>query len=364
MPSATLATGLKRNSIDRAESDVNIQKANSLSDSFEKASLHILQAPTLFQHKVTEFHDHDPSAPKLPADISNDVAAQVSFLRKLKFHYLEQNAKDKYIKTIVNDDAPIITVDDNEVLRRKNESKKARLKVAKDRLAEQHLDIKTIAPQVEKSYTKARDLVTEAQTLVQQILDTSLSLSRLRAAHPHPRVTISSANATLDAQTEIMASLDTQLSDINSQVEHVKLSVQESAREVERLRVDRSESEKEILRHKAEEEDGRVLGLYDWYTASLSLHRSLASLQAMQCVAENELELTYMMTPLSNPLSNLTVTITLLFLPNTQELAEVHLSGPDPVPNIDIQDVVGSHVQANDVPGLVRSLLARLRATL
>ncbi len=77
MPSATLGTGMKRNSIDRAESDVNIQKANSLSDSFEKASLHILQAPTLFQHKVTEFHDHDPSAPKFPADISNDVAAQV-----------------------------------------------------------------------------------------------------------------------------------------------------------------------------------------------------------------------------------------------------------------------------------------------
>ena len=60
-----------------------------------------------------------------------------SFLRKLKFQYLEQNAKDKYIKTVVSDidDAPLITASTNEELRAKNELKKDKLKVAKGKLA-------------------------------------------------------------------------------------------------------------------------------------------------------------------------------------------------------------------------------------
>ena len=75
-----------------------------------------------------------------------------SFLRKLKFQYLEQNAKDKYIKTVVSDidDAPLITASTNEELRAKNELKKDKLQVAKGKLAQKYHDIRTFAPLVEQ----------------------------------------------------------------------------------------------------------------------------------------------------------------------------------------------------------------------
>lgn len=72
-----------------------------------------------------------------------------SFLRKLKFQFFEQHAKDKYIKIIVNDDAPLITVDDNEELKASNDKKKAALKAAKARLAERHADVRSFSPLVE-----------------------------------------------------------------------------------------------------------------------------------------------------------------------------------------------------------------------
>lgn len=72
-------------------------------------------------------------------------------MRKLKFNYLEQSAKDKYIKTIVDDEAEIITVDDNEALRRGNEEKKARLKEAKDSLAMRNDQVHELALDVEQS---------------------------------------------------------------------------------------------------------------------------------------------------------------------------------------------------------------------
>ncbi len=75
-----------------------------------------------------------------------------TFLRKLKFQHLEQNAKDKYVKTIVSDidDAPMVTDDDNHELKAKNEEKKARLREAKARLSETQGNIKTLAPLVEE----------------------------------------------------------------------------------------------------------------------------------------------------------------------------------------------------------------------
>lgn len=78
-----------------------------------------------------------------------------SFLRKLKFQYLEQNAKDKYVKSIVSDidDAPIVTAEDNKELAAVNEEKKAKLKLAKQGLAEVQQNIRTLAPMVEQGCT-------------------------------------------------------------------------------------------------------------------------------------------------------------------------------------------------------------------
>ena len=72
-----------------------------------------------------------------------------SFMRRLKFQYLENNAKDKYVKTIVNDEAPMITADTNADLQAANSLKKEKLKSAKTRLAERHGDIRNLAPLVE-----------------------------------------------------------------------------------------------------------------------------------------------------------------------------------------------------------------------
>ena len=68
----------------------------------------------------------------------------------MKFQYLEQKAKDQYIKTIVSDDAPSITAADNEEQRQENEKKKQELKEVKEALAEMHSNTRSLAPLVEQ----------------------------------------------------------------------------------------------------------------------------------------------------------------------------------------------------------------------
>ncbi|RPD64118.1 hypothetical protein L227DRAFT_571695 [Lentinus tigrinus ALCF2SS1-6] len=292
-----------------------------------------------------------------PAIVAAEVASQISFLRNLKFQYLEQKAKDQYVKTIVSDEAPNINADDNELLRIDNEKKKEILSAAKARLAEKYSDVRTLAPLVEQDYNKARTLSQEAAALASKILDARLTLTRLRQAHPHPRLTIPAANAQLDSQIVEMQQLDDELQQVNTQVDTVKERVKAGAVEVERLRVERAELEKQVNAGQKEVQDGRVVGLYDWYTVALSLHRTMLDLETAHSESENELHLTYAVTPVGST-ERRQIFIKLLFLPNSRMLGEVQVEGLSE----DVEDVVGAHLQANDVPGLIAAVLARARA--
>ena len=78
------------------------------------------------------------------------------------------------------------------------------------------------------------------------------------------------------------------------------------------------------------------------------------SLDKFETPSENELQLTY-----SLPKSR-KATIALVFLPNTRQIAEARLFDSDI--DIDIQELVGVHSACNDVAGLLRDILASLRA--
>lgn len=114
-------------------------------------------------------------------------------------------------------------------------------------------------------YKKAQALTLQASTLSQRILDARLSLTRLRQAHPHPRLTITTANQQLDGQVEEMQTLDIELADVNEKIAAVRERIKVGMGKVEKLRVVRAEMEKAVEIGAGERvEDERVVGLYDW----------------------------------------------------------------------------------------------------
>lgn len=62
-----------------------------------------------------------------------------------------------------------------------------------------------------------------------------------------------------------MQNMEAEMQAVGEAISLVKEKVKDTALEVERLRIERAEAEKEVKRCKAEEEDERVVGLYDWY---------------------------------------------------------------------------------------------------
>ncbi|KAF8961766.1 hypothetical protein BDZ97DRAFT_1827956 [Flammula alnicola] len=326
-----------RLSLEHIEHGKNVEVAKALQARFENANLQLVnKVSELNAYRMDEDNgsDDEEIKPKDPAIIASEVTDQIAYLRKLKFQYLEQNAKDKYVKSIVSDidDAPIVTAEENKELSQVNEEKKEKLKVAKERLAEVQKNIRLLGPMVEEDYQRVKQATDRAAFLSQKIIDTRTALMLLRQTHPQPRLTIPLAEQKLQDQVEEMQTL-------NDQVQA------SGAVEAENLRIEAAEAEKSVKSAQVDEDDSRLVPLYDWYTASLALHRSISNLEESHSASENELRLVYKidMPPPSSPHR---ITIALIFAPDTRKLAAVQASGLDEL-GVEVGDVIDAHVQVN-----------------
>ncbi|KAG6902153.1 hypothetical protein C0995_003627 [Termitomyces sp. Mi166 len=361
-----MSTQRRSSSFGTPQQEQLLKSAEALKSTLEKANLQLLR-------NVNDFHSWklDPESDDTqelegvrdPTIVSADVAAQISFLRKLKFQYLEQNAKDRYVKSIVSDidDAPIVTAEDNKQLLASNAEKKERLKVAKSSLAEMQEDIRALAPLVENDYKKVKDTTAEASALAQKILDARLVLTRLRKTHPHPRLTIPLADQKLVDQVEEMQALNDELEAMNAQVQAVREQVKRGVLDLEALRAERAEVEKAVKMARVEEDDARLVPLYSWYTASTKLHRSMVDLQESKAVSENELRYTYGIDSLVEGEPPHRITITLIFAPDTGKLAAVQTEGLEEL-GVDVGDLIEAHIQVDDVQGVIAAILGRARS--
>ncbi|KAG5642694.1 hypothetical protein DXG03_002322 [Asterophora parasitica] len=347
------------------EQEKLLKAAESLKAQSDSANLQLLRNVSDFKSwklKANEngADDTDDLDPKDPAIVAADVAAQISFLRKLKFQYLEQNAKDRYVKSIVSDidDAPIVTADDNKTLLASNAAKKEKLKVTKSALAEMQHDIRTLSPLVEKDYRKVHDMTSHAAQQAQKIIDTRLALARLRKTHPHPRLTIPLADQKLIDQVTQMQELSDELNALSESAQAIKDQVKKDALELEARRAERAEVERAVKATRVDEDDGKLVPLYEWYTASVSLHRSINDLHKSYAASENELQLTYNIE--AGQATPHHVTITLIFAPDTRQLAAVQTTGLEEL-GVELGDLIDAHVQVNDVQGVVAAILSRAR---
>jgi chromosome segregation ATPase len=115
-------------------------------------------------------------------------------------------------------------------------------------------------------YNKAQTLTTKATTLSKKIVDARLALTRLRQTHPHPRITIPIATATLEEQIVAMQTHEGELQELNKQLSGAKEKLRGAKGEMERLRTQRAEVEKEaaVGTGGLGDDESRLIPLYDW----------------------------------------------------------------------------------------------------
>ena len=192
------------------------------------------------------------------------------------------------------DDAPIVTADENKELLLLNEAKKEKLKVSKENLSKEQQSMRLLAPLVEQGaclcyitktisnsirirldYLKMKQVSDRAASLAQKITDARTSLMLLRQRHPQPRLTIPLAENKLADQVTEMQTLNDEVQAIKQQNKAEKERVKSLALEAENIRTEATEAQKAVNMLHLEEDDSRLLPLYDWLVFRyLSSHRT------------------------------------------------------------------------------------------
>ena len=114
-----------------------------------------------------------------------------------------------------------------------------------------------------------------AASLAQKTTDARTSLMLLRQRHPQPRLTIPLAEKKLSDQVTEMQTLNDEVQAIKQQTKAEKDRVKSLALEVENIRTEATEAQKAVNMLHLEEDDSRLLPLYDWLVScQLSSHRT------------------------------------------------------------------------------------------
>ena len=103
-----------------------------------------------------------------------------------------------------------------------------------------------------------------AASLAQKTTDARTSLMLLRQRHPQPRLTIPLAEKKLSDQVTEMQTLNDEVQAIKQQTKAEKERVKALALEVENIRTEATEAQKAVNKLHLEEDDSRLLPLYDW----------------------------------------------------------------------------------------------------
>ncbi|WVQ78048.1 hypothetical protein IAT38_000129 [Cryptococcus sp. DSM 104549] len=294
----------------------------------------------------------DPNNPVL---VREEMISQKEYFRRLKFTYLEQDAKRHFLASITGAEPQVVQPGENEEREAINAEKKAALKAAKAEIEEMRTATVKLAEDSTQKHKEMSHHLAEAQALQKQIRDMELELARIKATHPpENRMTIKQANETLDAQIDEIQELTDALGSTQTETDQTREEVAGLAKEVQRLSRDREREEARAreVREGREAGDTKVDDICRWLTSSMSFYRSLLGIHSVKAASDNELHLEY-------DVPQGPVTLALVFDPLTKRLADASLIGSD----MDITEAVGiASGGSNDVPGLIADVLVRLRA--
>ncbi|WVF72244.1 hypothetical protein IAT40_007056 [Kwoniella sp. CBS 6097] len=292
----------------------------------------------------------DPSNPIL---MREEMQSQKDYFKRLKFTYLEQEAKRHFLASVMGEDPQTVQPSQNEELEAINAKKKAALKTLKSDIEEMRSSSIKLAEDNAAKHAEMTRQLAEAQAIQKQIRDMELELARIKATYPpEDRMTTAQANDKLDNQIEEIQDLADRISSTQSQADSRGEEVAKVAKEVQRLgrEREREEARAKEVREGREAGDTKVDEICRWLTSSMSFYKSLLGIKSVKAASDNELHLEY-------DVPNGPVTLALVFDEYNKRFIDAHLIGS----NVDISESVGIAAGSNDVPGLIADVLVRLR---
>lgn len=183
----------------------------------------------------------DASDPSLdgptPASLKTDLAHYAELFAKLRFSYVEQVTKEKFIRAIVGDPPLIVSMQENLDLEKDNGEAKAQLKSLKLDVADMVAEIEAKGRDLSRRHQRVELETTQLAELPGRIAELEAQVAALRAAHD-AGVSNPNLNLPLAKTLELVARRKAEQHELARELEALQAKAPRKAKEADRLRAE------------------------------------------------------------------------------------------------------------------------------
>lgn len=250
-----------------------------------------------------------------PEGLVEEERLLLDYFKKLKFIYLEQETKMRFMADIQDDldsgkEATVYSAAEVAERERVAKTLKTQLTEAKAEVRGLRKEVDAAAEQLFEPWKEVERDSREAELLIKEIGDMELELAKIRAqSHGKGRnvaaiaardgpLTTSEAEDYCDMQVEEMTAVEAKTTNMKKAIEATKKDLASSLRALDRINAERSLAEKYANEAKLGMgvDGGRDLEterLCASHAATISLLRSLLGIDEIEAVSSNEIRITY-----------------------------------------------------------------------
>ncbi|KAF4468079.1 hypothetical protein FALBO_5040 [Fusarium albosuccineum] len=173
-----------------------------------------------------------------PASLAADLAHYKELFAKLRFSYVQQVTKEKFIRAIVGDPPMIVTMEENLELEKENAAAKKQLKELKTEVADMVTDLEQRGIELSKKYENVLLETTKLREMPTKIEELEAQIEQLRASQEVPKGTSPSMNLPLAKTLDLVNQRKREQQELARELESLQAKVPRKRKEAERLQIE------------------------------------------------------------------------------------------------------------------------------
>lgn len=171
-----------------------------------------------------------------PASLEADLAHYKELFAKLRFSYVEQVTKEKFIRAIVGEPPLIVTPQENVELEKQNAAAKAQLKALKMEVADTVEELESKGRELSRKYEAVQMETATLREMPERIAGLEERIAQLREQlQPGENPSL---NLPLAKTLELVAEKKLQRHELERQLEQLRAQVPRKRKEIERLQTE------------------------------------------------------------------------------------------------------------------------------
>ncbi|KAL4754814.1 hypothetical protein BDW72DRAFT_165438 [Aspergillus terricola var. indicus] len=224
-----------------------------------------------------------------PASLEADLSHYKELFSKLRFSYVEQVTKEKFLRAIVGDPPLVVGHNENVELEAQLAEVKAELKARKEEVRLMVEEMEKMARDLATRYKNVQLQMTQLATLPESIENLESTIAALRAKQIANSDTSSSQNLPLPATLSLLAKREAELAALNRQIAAAQNTLPRKTREAETMErelgiLERRKSEaimqaREAQRKKQEGESDGLEEAGRWYRSAEEALKKLVGVE-------------------------------------------------------------------------------------